>query len=47
MNKLRPQNHEQAFGALLGKIDEAGAPRGTLLEKEGKKLIDTAKSSSR
>ena len=47
MNLERPRTHEQVFGALLAKIDEAGAPRGTLLEKEGKKLIDTAKLSSR
>ena len=47
MNKLRPQTREQVFGAMKAKIDEAGAPRGTLLEKEGKKLIDTAKLSSR
>ena len=47
MNNLRPQTHEQVFGALLAKINEAGAPRGALLEKEGKKLFDTAKLSSR
>ena len=44
MNLERLQTHEQIFGALLTKIDEAGAPRGTLLETEGRNLIDIAKS---
>ena len=44
MNLERLQTHEKFFGALLTKIDEAGAPRGTLLETEGRNLIDIAKS---
>ena len=47
MNLERPKTHEQGFGSLLAKIDEAGAPRGTLLEIEGRNLIDIAKLSSR
>ena len=46
MNLERPQTHEQVFGALLAKMDQAGEPSGTLPEKERKKLIDTAKLSS-
>ena len=46
MNLERPQTHEQDFGALLAKMDEVGAPRGTLLETEGRNLIDIAKLSS-
>ena len=47
MNLERPKTHEQVFGWLLAKLDEAGAPRGTLLETEGRNLIDIAKLSSR
>ena len=47
MNQENPQTHEQVFGALLAKIDETGAPRGTLLEIEVRNLIDIAKLSSR
>ena len=44
MNLERLQTHEHIFGELLTKIDEAGAPRETLLETEGRNLIDIAKS---
>ena len=47
MNLEKPQTHEQIFGALLAKMDEAGAPRRKLLETEGRNLIDNAELSSR
>ena len=47
MNLEKTQTHEQVFGVLLAKIDEIGAPRGTLLETEVRNLIDVAKLSSR
>ena len=47
MNLERPQTHEQAFGALLAKMDETGAPRRSLLKTKGRTLIDIAKLSSR
>ena len=46
MNLERPQTHEQVFGALLAKMNKARAPRGTLLETEGKNLIAITKLSS-
>ena len=47
MNFERPQTHEQVFGALLAKMNEAGASRRTLHKTEGRNLIDIAKLSSR
>ena len=46
MNLERPQTHEQVFGALLAKMNKARAPRGTLLETEGRNLIAITKLSS-
>ena len=46
MNLERQQTYKQIFCELLAKLDEAGAPRGTLFETEGRNLIDIAKLSS-
>ena len=43
MNSKGSQADEQVFGVLLSKMDEVGPSRRTLLETEGKNLIDIAK----
>ena len=43
MNSKGSQADEQVFGVMLSKMDEVEPSRRTLLETEGKNLIDIAK----